>query len=200
MDGIGWGASAMGAAQQRLTIATNNLANAQTDGFVRLVARGQLTRQGVRVHAVSWRGLAALKPTRRPFDLALVGPGSFFVRSPGGRTTRTRLGAFERSVTGTLVDTHGNALLGRNGPLRVSQTAEIDAYGNVREQGRIVDHVAHSDTAHIQSGWLESSSVDAITEMINVMSAQRSFETAEKVVAAIDATHQKAAQNVATLS
>jgi flagellar basal body rod protein FlgG len=35
--------------------------------------------------------------------------------------------------------------------------------------------------------------VDAIAEMVDVLAAERSFESAEKTVAAIDATRQKAA-------
>jgi flagellar basal body rod protein FlgC len=40
---------------------------------------------------------------------------------------------------------------------------------------------------------LEGPAVDAVAEMIDVLSAERSFESAEKAVAAIDATRQKSA-------
>ena len=200
MDGIAWAASAMGAAQRRLDIATDNLANAQTDGFTRLLARGSITKNGIRMRAVPWRGYAALRPTERPFDLALVGPGTFFVQTPTGARLASRDGAFERTASGTLIDRRGNLLLGRRGVLHVAADAQIDARGTVRENGTITDTVAHTASSQIRSGWLEASSVDSITEMIDVMSAQRTFEMAEKVAAAIDSTHQKAAQNVATLS
>ncbi len=200
MDGIAWAASAMGAAQQRLDIATDNLANAQTDGFTRLLAHGSITKNGVRMRAIPWRGYAALRPTKRPFDLALVGPGAFFVQTPAGARIASRDGAFERSASGTLVDRAGNVLLGRHGVVHVGADARIDLHGVVRESTAIVDTIAHTAHSRIRSGWLEASSVDSITEMIDVMSAQRTFEMAEKVAAAIDSTHQKAAQNVATLS
>ena len=46
---------------------------------------------------------------------------------------------------------------------------------------------------------LETSSVDQISEMIDVLTAQRSYEGAEKIVAAIDSTRQKSADEVARL-
>ncbi len=200
MDGIAWAASAMRAAQQRLDIATDNLANAQTDGFTRLFARGRITENGVQLRAVPWRGYAALRPTQRPFDLALVGPGAFFVQTPTGARIASRDGAFERSTSGTLVDRRGNVLLGRHGVVHVAADAQIDVHGVVHENTAVIDTIAHTPHSRIRSGWLEASSVDSISEMIDVMSAQRTFEMAEKTAAAIDSTHQKAAQNVATLS
>lgn len=43
-------------------------------------------------------------------------------------------------------------------------------------------------------GFLEASGVDAITEMIDVLAAERSFESAQKAVAAIDSSRQKSAE------
>jgi len=45
----------------------------------------------------------------------------------------------------------------------------------------------------VHAGFLESSATNAIAEMIDVVAAQRSFESAEKVVAAIDGASRKAA-------
>lgn len=44
------------------------------------------------------------------------------------------------------------------------------------------------------SGPDPSSGVDAIAEMINVLAAERSFESAQKTVSAIDSTRQKSAE------
>lgn len=49
------------------------------------------------------------------------------------------------------------------------------------------------------SGHVETSNVDAIGEMLDVLSPQRSFEGAEKAVSAIDQARQKAANEVARL-
>jgi hypothetical protein len=49
MDGIAWAASAMSAAQARLEIAVQNLANSSSDGFRKSLARGWMQARGVRV-------------------------------------------------------------------------------------------------------------------------------------------------------
>lgn len=44
-------------------------------------------------------------------------------------------------------------------------------------------------------GNLSESSVNAVSEMIDVLAAERSFESAEKAVTAIDITRQKSAES-----
>jgi flagellar basal body rod protein FlgG len=51
------------------------------------------------------------------------------------------------------------------------------------------------ENSSLQSGALESSSVDTISEMIDVLSAQRAYEGAEKTVAAIDESRRQAADS-----
>jgi flagellar basal body rod protein FlgG len=46
---------------------------------------------------------------------------------------------------------------------------------------------------------LEASNVDAIGEMIDVLAAQRSFETAQKVLTAIDKARERASTQVGVL-
>jgi hypothetical protein len=110
MDGIAWAASAMSAAQTRLEIAAQNLANGSTDGFRRSVARGWLDARGVRVEGIADSGQGALRRTGRALDRAIVGGGSFVLRGADGRTVRTRSGAFTRDRFGTLRDDLGRAL------------------------------------------------------------------------------------------
>jgi flagellar basal body rod protein FlgG len=43
-------------------------------------------------------------------------------------------------------------------------------------------------------GFLEAAGVDAISEMIDVLAAERGFESAQKAVAAIDSSRQKSAE------
>jgi flagellar hook protein FlgE len=164
MDGIAWAASAMSAAQTRLEIAAQNLANGSTDGFRRNVARGSLLARGVSVEGVRDDEQGALRRTGRALDRAIVGGGSFVLRGTDGRTTRTRSGAFTRDRFGTLRDDLGRKL--------VSTSLARGSY--------------------VRSGFLESSNVDAVGEMVNVLEAERSFETAQKVLSAIDQTAQQA--------
>jgi flagellar basal body rod protein FlgG len=49
------------------------------------------------------------------------------------------------------------------------------------------------ERASRQVGVSGTNGVDAVAEMVNVLAAERSFESAEKAVAAIDATRQKSA-------
>lgn len=164
MDGIEWAASAMSGAQTRLEIAAQNLANSSSDGFRKTVARGFLNRAGVHISAMADDRQGALRHTGRQSDLAIVGAGTFVVRDANGRHIETRDGAFTRDRLGKLRDDLGRLLVGYHLP-----------------RGSAV-----------RSGFLESSNVDSIEEMIDILSAERSYEAAQKVVSAIDQTREKA--------
>jgi flagellar basal-body rod protein FlgF len=197
MDGIVWAGSAMVAARTRLEIATENLANASTDGFRRSDARGFLTAYGVAIARVPAQAHGALRHTGRDFDLAIVGNGTFHVRDAAGRIVATRDGAFTRERDGTLRDDAGRVLIGQRGVLHVPPDARVDALGSVIAGNRAIDRLALPRGSSVHSGFLESANVDAIGEMIDILAAERSFESAQKVVTAIDATRQKSADDVA---
>jgi flagellar basal body rod protein FlgG len=193
MDGITWAASAMVAARSRLQIASENLANVSSDGFRRTLARGVLRANGVAIEREYANAHGGLRKTGRDLDLAIVGDGAFRVRATDGSVSSTRNGAFVRSRDGTLRGASGGVLLGAGGPLRFPDGAHIDARGVVRSGGRALDRLSLPIGSSVHSGFLESANVDAISEMIDVLASERSFESAEKVVAAIDGTRQKSA-------
>jgi len=199
MDGIAWAASAMIAARSRLDIATDNLANASSDGFRRHSARGRLSSNGARIERIESSEQGALRRTGRPFDLALVGPGDFSVRDLSGRVVRTRSGAYTRDRFERLRDDAGRVLLGVGGPVRVAAGATVEADGSVRKDGVVLDRLALPAGTTVRSGFIESANVNAITEMVDVLTAQRSFESAQKVLSAIDATRQKSSDDLARL-
>lgn len=161
----------MAAAQTRLEIATQNLANGSSDGFRRARARAFLTAGGVVVERSRDGAQGALRRTGRADDRAIVGGGYFVMRDARGRLERTRDGAFVRDRFGHLCDDAGRRLVGTH----------LD------------------DGASVRGGFLESSNVNAIAEMIDVLTAQRAFETAQKTAAAIDRAREKAASDVAHL-
>ena len=197
MDGIDWAASAMIAARTRLEIASHNLANASSDGFSRIVAQGILTADGVRIVAARGRRHGALRRTGRDFDLAIVGRGDFRVRDRFGKIEATRDGAFSRQRDGTLNDLAGRVLLGAAGALHVPIGARIDERGCVVAASRCLDRIGLPPGSRVESGFLEGPAVDAIHEMVDVLCAERSFESAQKVVSAIDGVRQKASDDVA---
>ncbi len=197
MDGIVWASSAMVASRTRLEIATGNLANVSTDGFRKLVAHGKLTERGVEIDRETSAQHGPLRRTGQPYDLAIVGDGCFRVRDSHGVVSGTRDGNFSRDRSGMLRDNAGRALLGLRGPVRVPDGATIDERGRVMLAGRQIDRIPVGRDATVRAGFIECADVDAIGEMVAVLSAQRAFESAEKVVSAIDGTRQKASNEVA---
>jgi flagellar hook-basal body protein len=199
MDGIAWAGSAMIAARARLEIATQNLANVSSDGFRRMAAVGSLTGSGVTVAAnPDGRARGVLRRTGRDLDLAIVGKGAFIVADSDGKRIATRAGAFTREGDGRLLDSAGRTLIANGRALRVPDGARIDAHGCVvNTDGSTVGRIPLPPGSSIQTGFVEGASVDAIHEMIDVLCAQRSFESAQKVVSAIDSTRQKSAGDVA---
>jgi len=172
----------MRTARSRLEIAAQNLANASTDGFRKSVARISLTSRGLAVRRTSSEEQGALRHTGRPLDLAIVGEGAFVV---GGKPTRN--GAFVRDVHGFLASDLGAHVQGAHGFVRVTP------------DGRLLDRIPLPYRSSIVSGALESPNVNAVGEMVDVLDAQRAFETAQKALGAIDETRAKAANELARL-
>jgi flagellar basal-body rod protein FlgF len=182
MDGISWTASAMRAARARLEISAQNLANASTDGFRRSIARVSLTARGLATRRSASSEQGALRHTGRPLDLAIVGEGAFVV---GGKPTRN--GAFVRDARGFLADDRGARVHGVRGFVRVSA------------DGKLLDRIPLPYRTQVVSGALESPNVNAVGEMVDVLDAQRAFETAQKALGAIDETRAKAVNELARL-
>ncbi len=189
MDAIQWLTSAMNAARVRLDIATNNLANTSSDGFRKQEARGRISANGVTTQAIRSREQGALRHTGRALDLAIVGPGGFRLQSADGSVSVTRAGAFTRDRFGRLTDDAGRVLLSPRGPVRIGTDA-LDT--------QTLQLGLPSGTS-LRSGFLETSNVNPITEMIDVLGAQRSFEGVQKTLLAIDETRSKASNELARL-
>lgn len=187
----------MNAARARLEIAAQNLSRQSADGFTRRAAKGALGRFGVRVWAVADDTPGALRQTGRPLDLAIAGRGNFSVRRADGRIEGSRYGAFARDRFLCLIDPRGRVLLGQRGPLRVPPGATFETDGRVTRNGVTIDRIALPRGSTLRSGALEASNVDPVAEMIDLLGAQRSFESAEKVLEAIDRTRQRGSDAVA---
>jgi flagellar basal-body rod protein FlgG len=187
----------MSAARDRLDVAAANLANGSSDGFRRSILHGRLRASGVELRRSVDPAQGALRRTGRPFDLAIAGAGTFRVRGTDGRVLATRNGSFTRDRFDRLVDDAGRVLMGTRGPVCVPDGAVIDPEGTVVRNGATLNRIGIPADSSVRSGFLESSNVDAIDEMIDVLTAQRSFETAQKVLSAIDQTRERASNQVA---
>lgn len=145
--------------------------------------------------------------TGNPLDVAIDGKG--FLCLEGGRYTRK--GDLQIGRDGHLVAKDGRKVLGAGGPI-VLPPGKIDIApsGEVRVDGTAIDTLKIVDfqdtsslrelengqyvspetpvgsTAQVSSGSLESSNVDAVKEMVQMITTLREFEIYQKAIKAFD--------------
>ena len=66
----------------------------------------------------------------------------------------------------------------------------------MREGDEVLGRLRMTAGTVVESGFLEASNVDAVKEMVDILSAQRAFETAQKTLVALDDTRSKAVNDV----
>ncbi len=163
--------------------------------------------------------------TSNPFDLAIDGKGFFVVETPEGERY-TRNGSFTRSASGELVTSDGYAVAGDGGAITlpqgdlvVSETGQVIVAGQQVGTVRIVafrntqslspvgktyydsKEPPEPDTITlVRQGFLEQANLDPVTEMIQMMSAFRYFETAQKAVQIQDETLGRAVNQIGKLA
>jgi flagellar basal body rod protein FlgG len=215
-DGISSAASALRYWERRQEIAANNLANATTDGFKAERAFARLLNDALPVpDARTDMRDGTLRPTGNPLDVAVHNEGFFVVETAAGQRW-TRGGAWQLSPDKRLADADGNYVLGERGPIKIAGgTVEIDRQGYVAVDGRIVDRLLlerpnagvtlqHDEgtrflrpTAEqrqaidvserdIRQGAIEESNVNSIGTMVDMISIQRNFASAQKVIGVLD--------------
>lgn len=160
-----------------------------------------------------------LEATGSPLDLALDGRGWFVVETPRGRAY-TRDGAFRLDDRGTLVTQDGQpvAWKGSRGTLRAAgESVVIDADGRVRqgeanvgqldvvdlEDPSVLTPVADGrwiappgareirSDAVVRQGNSERSNVEAMDELVALITIQRSFESAATAVRTIEQSYRR---------
>ncbi len=155
----------------------------------------------------------AYQPTGADLDFAIQGEG-FFVVSDGSKDLFTRNGHFLRTSEGALVDNLGRKLQGEGGEITLpTGVVNLSPDGEISVNGTTVDRlkiVKFEDTAQlskeegsafsalngaapvprenpaIRQGFLESSNVDTVREMVEMIATARSYEINAKLVAAQD--------------
>lgn len=158
---------------------------------------------------------AGYSPTRSALDFALSGDGFFCIQSQNG-TVYTRNGSFTLDDQGYLYLPTIGRVLGENGPIYMgTDKFTVDSRGNIySEDGntrfgclRIVDFddydaqliketgnvfVAPNGGARaatdvkVVNNALEDSNVDAVKEMVNMMSGQRALQSSSQVMKIYD--------------
>lgn len=214
VDGIASAASALRYWERRQEIASNNLANATTNGFKAERAFAQLlgTNTPVIQAETDWTE-GALTSTGNPLDVSLRGPHFFIVNTPAGERY-SRGGAWTIDREGYLADSDGNRVLGEKGAVLLKGShATIDDTGRVAVDGLWVDrlrveqlpqngeliHEAGTrwippaertavppDQRDVRQGFLESSNVSSVGSLVDLITIQRNFAFAQKALSTLD--------------
>jgi flagellar basal-body rod protein FlgG len=144
--------------------------------------------------------------TGNSLDLALREEGFFALQTPDG-VRYTRNGSFMRSSEGLLTSATGHPVLGQGGQIDLGQGEVIVGRdGTITVNGQNVDTLqlfnipqaelvragdglyASSGAAtpleasQVEQGVLEGSNTQAVPEMLNLISTQRSYESLQKVM------------------
>lgn len=148
--------------------------------------------------------------TDNPLDMAIDGDGFFQLESEEGATLLTRTGSFIVDSEGFIAFPGGLRLIGEGGPIQVGNgqvvigaTGEVQVNGG--EVGRVVARSVADVTqlqreggamfsvppgqeliapisASIRQGYVESSNVDVVAEMVDMIVAYRSYEANAKAL------------------
>ena len=161
----------------------------------------------------------ALVRTGNDLDLAMEGPGYFAVQTTTG-PVYTRGGNFRVSPQGQLITASGDPVMGDNGPITIvgspvsiSPDGTISANGAISGRLKMVEfapkveiqsaggtyYTAPAASAipathsQVRQGMLESSNVNPITSVIEMITAQREVETMRHVLSMINGVLDKTA-------
>lgn len=240
--------------QHRMDVLTNNLANANTNGFKkegatsqsfdsvlaykikdilegnRLAKRIGVNDPGVKIgEGYTDFSEGPIKATGNTYDLALTDRGFFTVEftNKAGETSvkYTRDGNFTLTQEGRLVTRDGDPVLGEDGqPIEIDPLKEvqINTSGQIIQDDRVVATIQVTDfedynylerygenyfqpiegaveteaPAQVYSGYLETSNMSVVTEMVNMITVSRAYESNQKIITTIDGTLDIAANQL----
>jgi flagellar basal-body rod protein FlgF len=156
---------------------------------------------------------STMKSTGEPLDIAMAGPGFMTLQSDAG-TLLTRRGDLHLSSDGILVSSTGIPVLGNKGTIQIGAgTAAIGTDGSIKVDGNVIDQLRvvdvsdttklvplgdgsyNADAADVQQtdsdpgirqGFLETSNVVPVNEMVQLMETVRRFESEQKFALAYD--------------
>ena len=161
----------------------------------------------------------ALVPTGNDLDLAIEGTGYFQVKTAAG-PVYTRGGNFRVSPQGQLITSAGDPVLGDGGPITiVGEPVSISTDGTISTNGAISGrlklvefppatalesvgstyYTAPAGTAiaavnsQVRQGSLESSNVNPVTSVVELITAHRQVETMRRVLSMFNGEMDKTA-------
>lgn len=153
-----------------------------------------------------------LSETSEPLNVAVQGNGYFVVDSAQGQLL-TRRGDFHVDASGTLCAFSGDPVVGTEGEIRIKGgTPQINADGTVLVANQVVGHleiaqpasgatlqpagdgfftssggqVSAGSAAQVRQGFLETSNVSPVNQMVTLMQVIRHFEAGQRFVRAYD--------------
>jgi flagellar basal-body rod protein FlgF len=164
--------------------------------------------------------------TGNPLDVAIVGEGFFAVSTPSG-IRYTRAGNFTISDDGTLVTQQGYQVQGQGGEIAVGNgRVTIDEGGAIMVNGVQADKLQvvsikneglqrqgnslyttkagfspeDVTSPEVRQGVIEMSNVEAVTEMVGLITTQRAYEAFQKVMKTVTDTYSQSMRNVGSIT
>lgn len=166
-----------------------------------------------------------LTPTGNSMDLAIQGKGYFVVETPQGERY-TRDGQLSKNAENYLVTAEGYMVIGENGPIQIEgNDMVVNEKGEVMVDGKMVDQLSlvnfkdekllrkEGDGLYlidgnaednkiafdgaVQQGSLESSNVNSVKEMVDMMTILRSYEASQKIIKIEDELLGRAVNDIA---
>ena len=161
----------------------------------------------------------SLVPTGNNLDVAMEGPGYFAVQTSAG-PAYTRGGNFRVSPQGQLITAAGDPVLGENGPITiVGDPVSISPDGTISTNGAISGRLklvefppttqmqsaggtyytapkgsaVVAQSSQVRQGMLESSNVNPVTSVVEMITAQREVESMRRVLTMFSTEMDKAA-------
>jgi flagellar basal body rod protein FlgG len=164
--------------------------------------------------------------TGRDLDVAIRGEGFFEVQTPDGGRAYTRAGSFYTNSDRNLVDAQGNLLLGNGGspiqllpnagPLVIARDGTLSQ--GSQQIGRLTIQRFENNSAltalsgglfsangqtpltiekpDLMQGAVETSNVQPVGEMVNLVRVSRAYEAAQKVISNRDDMLEKTIRTV----
>ena len=157
----------------------------------------------------------AIEMTNREYDFALKGDGFFTVETTDGSRYYTRNGQWHRNNENFLVDSVGNYILTDAGErITINDQLFVGSDGSITQEGVLTGRIAvvqfedntglrkvgdnyyaqtefsgepdQNFTASVIQGGYERANVNAVREMLNLITAQRHFEITQRVITTED--------------